>query len=136
MVHTRDLRHEPWRYRLRAFVSKPANLLLVFFLTVLVLLSLLPMATMLSNMFTVHVGTEKKLLRLPVDSTTLWHFQKLFAGDDWSQVNFWQPLCNSLIVALGSAFWASRWAARSRGSSRGPTSNAKNSSRLSSSSPT
>ena len=102
MVHTRDLRHEPWRYRLRAFVSKPANLLLVFFLIVLVLLSLLPMATMLSNMFTVHVGTEKKLLRLPVGSTTLWHFQKLFAGDDWSQVNFWQPLCNSLIVALGS----------------------------------
>ena len=65
MVHTRDLRHEPWRYRLRAFVSKPANLLLVFFLIVLVLLSLMPMATMLSNMFTVHVGTEKKLLRLP-----------------------------------------------------------------------
>ena len=60
MVHTRDLRHEPWRYRLRAFVSKPANLLLVFFLIVLVLLSLMPMATMLSNfMFTVHVGTEK-----------------------------------------------------------------------------
>ena len=102
MVHTRDLRHEPWRYRLRAFVSKPANLLLVFFLIVLVVLSLLPMATMLSNMFTVHVGTEKKLLRLPVDSTTLWHFQKLFAGDEWSQVNFWQPLWNSLIVALGS----------------------------------
>ena len=102
MVHTRDLRHEPWRYRLRAFVSKPANLLLVFFLIVLVVLSLLPMATMLSNMVTVHVGTEKKLLRLPVDSTTLWHFQKLFAGDEWSQVNFWQPLCNSLIVALGS----------------------------------
>lgn len=45
MVHTRDLRHEPWRYRLRAFVSKPANLLLVFFLIVLVVLSLLPMAT-------------------------------------------------------------------------------------------
>ena len=82
MVHTRDLRHEPWRYRLRAFVSKPANLLLVFFLIVLVMLSLLPMATMLSNMFTVHVGTEKKLLRLPVGSTTLRHFQKLFAGDD------------------------------------------------------
>ena len=133
MVHTRDLRHEPWRYRLRAFVSKPANLLLVFFLIVLVLLSLLPMATMLSNMFTVHVGTEKKLLRLPVGSTTLRHFQKLFAGDDWSQVNFWQPLCNSLIVA---AFWASRWAARSRGSSRDPTSSAKSSSRRSSSSPT
>ena len=70
MVHTRDLRHEPWRYRLRAFVSKPANLLLVFFLIVLVVLSLLPMATMLSNMFTVHVGTEKKLLTPPRSGTS------------------------------------------------------------------
>ena len=136
MVHTHDLRHEPWRYRLRAFVSKPANLLLVFFLIVLVMLSLLPMATMLSNMFTVHVGTEKKLLRLPVDSTTLWHFKKLFAGDDWSQVNFWQPLCNSLIVALGSGILGIAVGGTVACLSRVPTSNAKNSSLRYSSSPT
>ena len=79
MVHTRDLRHEPWRYRLRAFVSKPANLLLVFFLIVLVVLSLLPMATILSNMFTVHVGPEKKPLCLPVHSTPPYVFSAVFA---------------------------------------------------------
>ena len=46
-VHADDLRREPIIYRLRAFFTKPANLLLVFFLTVLVLLSLLPLVTML-----------------------------------------------------------------------------------------
>lgn len=49
------------------------------------------MATMLSNMFTVHVGTEKKLLRLPVDSTTLWHFQKLFAGTNGARSTSGSP---------------------------------------------
>ena len=98
----RDLTCEPLRYRLRAFVNKPANLLLVFFLLVLTLLSLLPLITMLSNMFTVHLGTEKKLMRLPVDTWTLNHFAKLFKGDDWSYVNFWQPLGNSFIVAMGA----------------------------------
>ena len=98
----RDLTCEPLRYRLRAFVNKPANLLLVFFLLVLTLLSLLPLITMLSNMFTVHLGTEKKLMRLPVGTWTLNHFAKLFKGDDWSYVNFWQPLGFSFIVAMGA----------------------------------
>jgi len=101
-VHADDLRREPIIYRLRAFFTKPANLLLVFFLTVLVLLSLLPLVTMLSNMFTIHLGTEKKLTRLPTGTWTLVHFQNLFKGDDWSRVNFWDPLWNSFIVAFGS----------------------------------
>ncbi len=97
-----DLTREPLRYRLRAFISKPANLLLVFFLAVLVVLSLMPMVTMLSNMFTIHLGTEKKLTRLPTGTWTLVHFQNLFKGNEWSQVNFWEPLKNSFIVAFGS----------------------------------
>ena len=94
--------HEPLIYRLRAFVTNPANLLLVFFLLVLVVLSLLPMMTMLTNMFTIHLGTEKRLYRQPVGAWTLVHFQKLFEGSDWSKVNFWEPLKNSFIVAIGS----------------------------------
>jgi len=94
--------HEPLLYRLRAFVTKPANLLLVFFLLVLAALSLMPMITMLTNMFTVHMGMEKKLYRLPVGSWTQKHFLKLFEGGDWSSVNFWEPLKNSFIVAIGA----------------------------------
>ncbi len=89
-------------HRIRAFCSKPSNLLLVFFLLVLFCLSVLPLVTMLSNMFTVHIGTEKKLLGQEVGSLTLYHFQKLFSASDWSKVNFWEPLKNSLIVASGA----------------------------------
>ena len=93
---------EPLIYRLRAFVTKPANLLLVFFMAVLAVLSLMPMVTMLTNMFTIHLGIEKRLYRLPTGAWTLTHFQQLFKGGDWSNVNFWEPLKNSFIVALGS----------------------------------
>ena len=98
----RDLRREPLQYRLKAFFSKPANIILLIFLIVLVCLSLLPMITMLTNMFTVHTGNEKKLTRLAVGTWSTWSFTKLFSGGDWSRINFWQPLLNSLIVALGS----------------------------------
>ena len=97
-----DLRKEPLRYRLRAFLVKPANLILLFFLAALIVLSLMPMATMLTNMFTVHAGTEKKMLRLKAGSWTLSHFQMLFADKEWSRANFWTPLINSLIVATGA----------------------------------
>ena len=97
-----DTVREPLKYRIRAFFSKPSNILLVVFLAALVVLSLLPLITMLSNMFTIHIGTEKKMYRLPVGSFTLKHFERLFAGDDWSRVNFWNPLINSFIVACGS----------------------------------
>lgn len=93
---------EPLLYRLRAFVTKPANLLLVFFLAVLAVLSMMPMLTMLQNMFTVHMGLEKKLYRMKVGDWTTKHFLKLFEGGDWSNVNFWEPLKNSFIVAIGS----------------------------------
>lgn len=93
---------EPLLYRLRAFVTKPANLLLVFFLAVLAVLSMMPMLTMLQNMFTIHMGLEKKLYRMKVGDWTTKHFLKLFEGGDWSNVNFWEPLKNSFIVAIGS----------------------------------
>ena len=99
---SREAAREPLKYRIKAFFSKPANILLVVFLIALVILSLIPLLTMLSNMFTVHIGTEKKLYRLPVGSFTLNHFQRLFRGDDWSRVNFWTPLVNSFIVAFGA----------------------------------
>ena len=74
-----DLRREPMRYRLKAFLGKPANLILLFFLVTLTVLSLMPMLTMLTNMFTVHAGTEKKMLRVATGTWTLNHFEMLFA---------------------------------------------------------
>lgn len=75
-------------HRIKAFCAKPSNLLLVLFLVVLFCLSVLPLLTMLSNMFTVHLGTEKRLLGLDVGAFTWNHFQRLFTVSDWSRVNF------------------------------------------------
>lgn len=97
-----SLRREPLRYRIRAFFGKPANIILLLFLIVLVVLSLMPMITMLENMFVVHPGQETRLTRMRAGQTTVFHFKKLFAGDEWSRVNFWTPFFNSLIVACGS----------------------------------
>ena len=97
-----DLRREPLRYRLRAFFAKPANLILLLFIAVLAVLSLAPMVTMLTNMFRVHAGTEKKMLRLKAGSFTFNHFEMLFKDREWGKANFWTPLLNSLIVACGS----------------------------------
>ena len=97
-----SLRREPLRYRMRAFFGKPANIMLLLFLIVLVVLSLMPMITMLENMFVVHPGQETRLTRMRAGQTTVFHFKKLFAGDEWSRVNFWTPFFNSLIVACGS----------------------------------
>lgn len=97
-----NLQKEPIRYRLKAFFTKPANLILLLFLAALTALSLFPMVTMLKNMFTVHAGTEKKLLRVAVGSWTLNHFELLFQDKEWSRANFFTPLLNSLIVASGS----------------------------------
>ena len=97
-----DQRREPLRSRLRAFFAKPANLILLMFIAVLAVLSLAPMVTMLTNMFKVHAGTEKKMLRLKVGSFTLNHFEMLFKDREWGKANFWTPLLNSLIVACGS----------------------------------
>lgn len=102
-LSTKKKTREPLRSRFHSFFSKPSNVLLTVFLIALIALSLVPLVTMLSNMFTVHIGTEKKLYKLPVGSYTWKHFQKLFKGDDWSRVNFWDPLWHSFVVACGSS---------------------------------
>ena len=102
MTRSQNFKREPFRYRLRAFVSKPANLILVFFLLIFVGLSLYPLVSMLSNMFFVHAGNEKRMLKLPTGAWTWQHFARLFTPGDWSRVNFWEPLKNSLVVALGA----------------------------------
>lgn len=96
------MRNKKLFHRAKAYFSKPSNILLVVFLAVLFVLSVLPLLTMISNMFTVHIGSEKKLLRLPEGSFTWNHFQRLFPVSDWSVVNFWKPLANSFVVAIGA----------------------------------
>lgn len=87
----------------KTFFSKPANCMLVFFGVLLTLLTLFPLVSMLQEMFVVHSGIERTLIGQKKGTFTLFHWQKLFASGEWSNINFWQPFFNSLWLGLGSA---------------------------------
>lgn len=87
----------------KTFFSKPANCMLIFFGILLTVLTLFPLVSMLKEMFVVHSGIERTLIGQKKGTFTLFHWQKLFASGEWSNINFWQPFFNSLWLGLGSA---------------------------------
>ena len=88
----------------KTFFSKPANCMLVLFFVVLLVLTVLPMLSILREMFVVHVGIEKTMTGLDTGDFTLYHWKKLiFDGGEWSKVTFWEPMLNSLKLGLGGA---------------------------------
>lgn len=77
--------------------------MLLIFGAALTLLTLIPLLSILREMFIVHVGIEKTMTGLKTGEFTLWHWKKLFGGGDWSRTTFWEPLKNSFMVGFGGA---------------------------------
>lgn len=104
--------------RLRAWCSKPANIILLVFLVVLFFLTLCPLVSMLSETVTVHAGREARAVRslgLKKDDFTTYSFEKLlFTWNDGggnvqlsnSYIQFLDPLLNTLAVSLTASFIA------------------------------
>lgn len=90
----------------KTFLSKPENVMLLIFGAALTLLTLIPLLSILREMFIVHVGIEKTMTGLKTGDFTLWHWKKLFGGGDWSRTTFWEPLRNSFMVGFGGAVLA------------------------------
>ncbi len=95
--------------RLRAWLSKPANIILITFFAVLCFLTLYPLVTLVGETFTVHAGRESTATKLAGGSYTFYSFKKLlFTLDDgWegvldstSWIQFYGPLFNTLAVSL------------------------------------
>ncbi len=110
---TRNMQMRRLMGKTRAYLSKPANIILLFFLVTLCFLTLYPLLTMLLETFTVHAGREARAVRslgLSTGDYTLYHFQKLLltfndggeAGirlsNSWIQ--FVDPLLNTLAVSI------------------------------------
>ena len=96
------------RGRLRAWLSKPANVILLVFLIVLTVLTLYPMIAMLAETVTVHLGREARMTKLSAGDQTFFHFRRLFATaeNDYSWITFYQPLLNTLVVSTASSLIA------------------------------
>lgn len=87
-----------------SFLSKPPNVMLVIFGIALTALTLIPVLSVLKEMFVVHVGIEKTMTGLQTGEYTLYHWKKLiFDGGDWSMATFWTPLLNSFMIGFGGA---------------------------------
>ena len=96
------------RGKTAAWLSKPANVILLIFSIILILLTLYPLLSMLLETFTIHVGREARAAKQTAGSLSLYHFQRLFATaeNDYSWIQFYQPLVNTLIVSLSASFIA------------------------------
>ena len=119
MERTRKFQLRRLMGRLRAYFSKPANVILLIFLVALCLLTLYPLLTMMLETVTVHAGREAravKSLGLTTGDYTLYHFKKLLftlndGGDAGvklsnSWIQFYGPFFNTLAVSLTSSFIA------------------------------
>ncbi len=91
--------------RIRAWFSKPANIILILFLISLALLTLYPLLSMLTETVTVHTGREARAAHQKAGELTLYHFQRLFvtSENDYSWIQFYQPFFNTLVVSIASS---------------------------------
>ncbi|MBQ8159226.1 MAG: iron ABC transporter permease [Clostridia bacterium] len=91
--------------RVRAWFSKPANVILLLFLVALTVLTLYPLLSMLTETVTIHTGREARAAQLSAGSIAMYHFQRLFATseNDYSWIQFYQPFLNTLLVSVAAS---------------------------------
>lgn len=92
-------------YRLKTYLRKPQNIILLILLIVLSYLVLFPFIYILRDTVTVH---SSEIMRIPggkIGSYTWYHWTKLIASSD-SVATFYLPLWNSLVTSLGSCLVA------------------------------
>ncbi len=89
--------------RIKSYYSKPENIISTVFTVLLVSAVLLPLCTFLIDSFIVHSG-EVRRTGLSEDSLTLQHWNDILFNEkyDYSKAVFWNPLKNSLIMAMTS----------------------------------
>ncbi len=87
--------------KIKAFFSKPANIILVVFLILLTATVLLPLLNFVIDSFIVHSG-EVRRIGLPKGSFTFAHWTDLLTDPEYqySWLCFWKPLVNSVTMAL------------------------------------
>ncbi|MBQ2700960.1 MAG: iron ABC transporter permease [Clostridia bacterium] len=96
------------RARLRAFFSKPANIILVVFCVALCLLTLYPLILLFLETITVHAGKEMRATKLAAGDFTFYSLERIFATakNSYSSLTFYEPLFNTIAVAITASMVA------------------------------
>ena len=86
--------------KVKSFLKKPYNVILLALVIVLSYLVLLPLLTILKDTVTVHNSEVMRIKGSQVGDFTWYHWIKIFA-DSGSANIFYKPLLNSLVCAVG-----------------------------------
>ena len=94
--------------RMKAFFSKPANVILVIFAVLLVILTLYPLCELVRHTFVIHATDATIFPGTRKGDMTLKSWQKLLftEANKYSYINFFGPMLNSIVLATLSAVFA------------------------------
>ena len=87
---------------LKAYFSKPANIITIIFLIILVLTVVLPLVTLLVGSFRYNTTQEAVGTGFSKGDWTINHWKTLLTDKeyDYAKVTLWQPLLKSILMAL------------------------------------
>lgn len=96
------------RNRLKAFFSKPANIILVIFALLLIVLTLYPLCELLRHTFVIHATDATIFPGTRKGDMSLRSWKKLLftEANKYSLINFYKPMLNSIVLATLSALFA------------------------------
>lgn len=92
--------------RIKAFISKPYNVLLIVFAVLLFFLTMIPLFSLFRDTVVVHPSELMSIPGSSVNDFTLFHWRKVLFDGVNSQAIFYRPLMNTIVVSLGSTFIA------------------------------
>ena len=94
--------------RIKAFFSKPANIILVIFAVLLVLLTLYPLIELVRHTFVIHATDATIFPETRKGDFSLKSWSKLLftEANKYSFINFYKPMLNSITLAVLSALFA------------------------------
>ena len=94
--------------RLKAFFSKPANLILIIFAALLIALTLYPLCELIHHTFIFHATDANVLPGLNKGDLSVQSWKKLLftEANKYSLINFYRPMLNSVVLATLSALFA------------------------------
>ncbi|MGX8681364.1 MAG: ABC transporter permease, partial [Spirochaetales bacterium] len=94
----------PLGSRIRTYFSKPANIITIVFLFILIMTVVLPLSTLLIGSFRVNGNQEAVYLGRTVSDGdfTFHHWVELLTSKEFSyaRIKFWTPLWQSTVMAL------------------------------------
>ena len=95
-----------WLTKARAFCRKPHNLILAALFVILIVLTLLPLISIVMDTFTVHTSEVMRIRGTHAGDFTTYHWSKVLLDGDNSLNIFYKPLLNTVWISLATCFIA------------------------------